>query len=136
MEEEECVCPSVHHLVEPPSTSQLTNQRFINCAFLERTPCSPVLIPSPVQRARIGVDRRFSNYLNYPNNANHPNHTNHLNHPNHSNHLNYIITPTIPTTPTISTTSTLPYVLGSTVDQTVCTVLVQLGTGEAPKLDL
>ena len=26
--------------------------------------------------------------------------------------------------------------LGSTVDQTVCTVLVQLGTGEAPKLDL
>ncbi len=24
----------------------------------------------------------------------------------------------------------------STVDQTVCTVLVQLGTGEAPKLDL
>ena len=27
-------------------------------------------------------------------------------------------------------------VLSSTVDQTVCTVLVQLGTGEAPKLDL
>ena len=35
MEEAECVCPAVHHLVEPPSTSQLTYQQFINCAYLE-----------------------------------------------------------------------------------------------------
>ena len=35
LEEAECVCPTVHHLVEPPSTSQLTNQQFINCAYLE-----------------------------------------------------------------------------------------------------
>jgi len=32
--------------------------------------------------------------------------------------------------------SLLYLVLGSTVDQTLGTVLVQLGTGEAPKLDL
>jgi len=38
LEEAERVCPAVHHLVEPPSTSQLTNQQFINCAFLERPP--------------------------------------------------------------------------------------------------
>ena len=35
LEEAECVCPAVHHLVEPPSTSQLTYQQFINCAYLE-----------------------------------------------------------------------------------------------------
>jgi hypothetical protein len=34
-EEAECVCPAVHHLVEPPSTSQLTYQQFINCVYLE-----------------------------------------------------------------------------------------------------
>ena len=38
LEEAECVCPAVHHLVEPPSTSQLTYQQFINCAYLEILP--------------------------------------------------------------------------------------------------
>ena len=38
MEEAECVCPAVHHLVEPLLNPQLTNQQFINCAFLERPP--------------------------------------------------------------------------------------------------
>ena len=50
MEEEECVCPTVHHLVEPPSTSQLTNQQFINCAYLEILPfyvCWVSVVPEP-----------------------------------------------------------------------------------------
>ena len=38
MEEAESVCPAVHHLVEPLQTPKLTNQQFINCAFLERPP--------------------------------------------------------------------------------------------------
>ena len=38
MEEAESVCPLVHHLVEPLLNPQLTNQQFINCAFLERPP--------------------------------------------------------------------------------------------------
>ena len=38
MEEAESVCPAVHHLVEPLLNPQLTNQQFINCAFLERPP--------------------------------------------------------------------------------------------------
>ena len=38
LEEAECVCPAVHHLVEPSSTSQLTYQQFINCAYLEILP--------------------------------------------------------------------------------------------------
>ena len=38
MEEAESVCPVVHHLVEPLLNPQLTNQQFINCAFLERPP--------------------------------------------------------------------------------------------------
>ena len=38
MEEAESVCPAVHHLVELLLNPQLTNQQFINCAFLERPP--------------------------------------------------------------------------------------------------
>jgi len=31
------LCCPLSTLVEPPSTSLLTNQQFINCAFLERS---------------------------------------------------------------------------------------------------
>jgi hypothetical protein len=63
LEEAECVCPAVHHLVEPPSTSQLTNQQFINCAFLERPPLSSVLtlvLPYSARIVSIGVSLKMT----------------------------------------------------------------------------
>ena len=58
MEEAESVCPAVHHLVEPLLNPQLTNQQFINCAFLERPPS--VCILSVLPYSADPTDRRFS----------------------------------------------------------------------------
>ncbi len=47
MEGTERVCLLGQRSCPPPSTSLLTYQQFINCAFLENTsPCTPLCVPS------------------------------------------------------------------------------------------
>ena len=60
LEGTERVCLLGQRSCPPPSTSQLTNQQFINCAFFENTsPCTPLCVPSlyPCLRVRSSTAR-------------------------------------------------------------------------------
>ena len=59
LEGTERVCLLGQRSCPPPSTSQLTNQQFINCAFLERTasPCTRLCVPSLYPYVRASTAR-------------------------------------------------------------------------------